>query len=87
MQELSEGESAVKELAANRRKALSRGREGPRDDEPIPGKLTTSQLQQLLHMHAATWKTEDLSLQFKLNEESVAAIVKHYSLLRAEEEF
>ena len=75
----------MKGLAANRRKALSRGRESAAEDQPVVGKLTTGQLQQLLHMHASTWKERDLATQFRLEEHIVANIVKHYRLLRPDE--
>lgn len=83
--ELTEGSGLVKELAANRRKALSRERTGAAEDVPVVGKLTTAQLQQLLHMHASTWSEKDLAAKFKLEEHIVANITKHYRLLKAEE--
>lgn len=55
------------------------------EDEPVVGKLTTAQLQQLLHMHASTWAQKDLAEQFKLDEQIVANLTKHYSLLRPDD--
>ena len=75
----------MKELAAQRRKTLSRLREEAREDVPVVGRLTTVQLQQLLHMHASTWAEKDLAAQFKLDEQIVVSLTKHYALLRPEE--
>lgn len=82
---MTEGTGLVKELAASRRKALSRERTGAAEDVPVVGKLTTAQLQQLLHMHASTWSTKDLAAQFKLDEQIVANITKHYRMLQPED--